>query len=419
MSDVDRARLEQLLGGERLARLRVSLRRRLEWGGGETVTLSQASDDERRALDALLGRRARSGRSLRIPLARLEAVLQRAGVATDLAAALEALDGPLVDRRRTRAAAQARWEALVAEARSRAQALDREAWLEDVVASGLLKRLAGGDPAAPARLLDDALAVLERLPAEGTTRSALAAEALGDAHALDRGRPVATLVRRALTAGWTGDGVGADEAELWGSAGVLVGGHLTSVVLALELPAAGDTATARAIAALNHAGEPIYLTLRQLLREPPAWRCAGLSVFACENPVLVAEAATHLGSDCPPLVSVLGRPRAAAWVLLDQLRRSGARLHYHGDLDWAGIAIANALVERAGVEPWRMDAPVVTSHANVPGRRLRGRPVAATWDPSLTDALEERGAALEEEQLLEPLLADLAAAPKPRGRRAR
>jgi len=89
------------------------------------------------------------------------------------------------------------------------------------------------------------LAVLERLPAEGTTRGALAAEALGHAHALDRGRSLATLVCRALSEGWTGDGVKADEAELWGSAGVLVGGHLTSVVLALERSAAGDTATPR------------------------------------------------------------------------------------------------------------------------------------------------------------------------------
>ena len=47
-------------------------------------------------------------------------------------------------------------------------------------------------------MLAAAQAVLGKLPAAGTPRSRLAAEALGDAHALDSGRPVATVVLAAL-----------------------------------------------------------------------------------------------------------------------------------------------------------------------------------------------------------------------------
>ena len=52
---------------------------------------------------------------------------------------------------------------------------------------GLLKRLAKQDPSAAIQLCRRAEAVLQRLPAKGITRSQLAADSLGDAHALDGG----------------------------------------------------------------------------------------------------------------------------------------------------------------------------------------------------------------------------------------
>ncbi|OWK21019.1 hypothetical protein AJ88_22140 [Mesorhizobium amorphae CCBAU 01583] len=59
---------------------------------------------------------------------------------------------------------------------------------------GLLKRLARQDAIAAAELCRRAEEVLRHLPAKGITRSQLAADVLGDAHALDNGRGVATLV---------------------------------------------------------------------------------------------------------------------------------------------------------------------------------------------------------------------------------
>jgi uncharacterized protein (TIGR02679 family) len=97
-------------------------------------------------------------------------------------------------------------------------------------------------PPAALQLCRRVEAVLQRLPASGITRSQLAADVLGDAHALDSGQPTATL---ALTV-WrqviartdynnddvdsepTGDGElepggGAERVrDVWAKAGVLV-----------------------------------------------------------------------------------------------------------------------------------------------------------------------------------------------------
>jgi uncharacterized protein (TIGR02679 family) len=199
---------------------------------------------------------------------------------------------------------------------------------------------------------------------------------------------------------------------LWASVGVLVGGAVTATVLCLGLPAAGAGATARSLQALGEAGEPAWLTLRQLLRHPPGWRVEGRTVFVCENPAVVAEAADALGPASAPLVCTHGRPGAAVTTLLRQLRDAGAALRYHGDFDWPGLAMGNQIITRYGAQPWRFSAP---DYAAAPaGSPLAGPPVEASWDPSLAPAMSARGHAVHEESVLPSLLTDLA--PK-RGRR--
>ncbi len=406
---VDHDRLGRLLGGPGLERLRRRLRERLLRGGGDTLTLTRASAVEREAVERLLGRPPRAGSSLRLSLAELERILQRAEVAPGLREALESLDGPIRDPAQEREEARRQWEEVVAAVHPRAAAAGLAEWLEAVARRGLVKRLAGGDPESGRDLLERSLVVLEALPWPGASRSTLAARCLGDAHALDAGQPVAALVRHALHRYWRG-GVGdddPDERTLWAHAGILIGGDITSTVLVHRLPATGDTATARALEAHSAAAEPLYLTLRQLLREPPQWDVDGRIVHVCENPAVVSEAAERLGTDCAPLVATWGRPRAAVWVLLEQLRDAGAKLLFRADFDWTGIAIANAVIQRLGARPWRMDTATLESHAAVSNRPLTGRPVAACWDDTLQDALQRRGCALHEEQLLEALLEDL------------
>ena len=79
MSDA-RDRLERLLGGAALAGLRARLRRRYELDRTQDAfILSRLSPDERRALEGLLGRRARSAGSMQLSLADLDQALARAG----------------------------------------------------------------------------------------------------------------------------------------------------------------------------------------------------------------------------------------------------------------------------------------------------------------------------------------------------
>ncbi len=405
----DGERLGRLLDRPELKRLIDALQRRLEWGiRGSVLTLTHVGAEERRALEGLLGRAPGSGRSVRVPLDALEGLLREAGVAPDLATAVAALRGPIRDRCGEQAQAAARWNAVFEQAREWAVPRSLEAWLEDLRATGLLKRLAKQDPERAASLLEDARRVIARLPGGGQTLSTLAATAVGDAHGLDAGRALATLVKRvALVLGHTIEG-GSEESdrEIWASVGVLVGGALTSTVLALNLPAVGHSTTSCALDLFRAEGEPFYLSLRQLVREPPHWHGHGMSVSVCENPAVVAEAAERLGPSSAPLVCTHGQPGAAVATLLRQLKEAGAELAYHGDFDWPGINIANGVMERFGARPWRFDAAAYRA-ARGKGKPLSGQPVAAGWDPALMPLMVSENRRVEEEQVLDALLEDL------------
>lgn len=406
---VDDSRLQRLLGGPELARLRHRLRSKLLRKGSGRLTMSQASELERVAVERLLGRAPRQGKSLSVDLGELSHALARAGVAQDLRSALEALDGPLVDAQAHREAARQRWSELLDAYHPDADRLGVSDWLEDLRRGGQLKRLAGGNEEQGKRLLDQALAVLWRLPVRGMALSTLSAECLGDAHALDAGQPVSALVRRALARHWRGGValVHPDERSTWAHAGVLQGGDITSAVLNLRLPVRGESGLDAALVHHHRLAEPGWLTLRQLLRHPPAWDVEGRDIFVCENPAVLAEAAERLGDRAAPLVATWGRPGAAVLTLLEQLEAAGAVLHYHGDFDWPGISIANALLSRFAMRPWRMAATDLEGCAHLAGKPLEGKPIDALWDPCLRATMERRGQALHEEQQIEALLADL------------
>jgi uncharacterized protein (TIGR02679 family) len=103
---------------------------------------------------------------------------------------------------------------------------------------------------------------------------------------------------------------------------------------------------------------------------------------------------------------------AAASALLGQLRSCGAALRHHGDFDWDGLAIHQALVRDAGVLPWRYDANAydrAVSDSEVPLRRLV--PGRRTVSGSLAVALARGGCLVPEELVLDGLLEDLRRSP--------
>jgi uncharacterized protein (TIGR02679 family) len=246
------------------------------------------------------------------------------------------------------------------------------------------------------------------LPAQQLTRTELSARLFGDAHALDEDQPLGRLSVQAAAA-WAGLELKSGpegRREAWEQVGVLVD-SLSAPLLVLNLRARTDSMVGQVLQLHADAGEPARLSARGLLRESPHFSRAdtGSVVFACENPSVVAAAADRLGPRSAPLLCTEGQPRTAAHWVLRALRSAGVEVRYHGDFDWPGIAIANLLLERHGVLPWRMSA---ADYRSAPaGKQLAGVPALPSWDDELRVAMEERGHAVHEEQVLEILLDDL------------
>lgn len=392
-----RERLERLLGGPGLGELRERLRRRYELGRtNDAFTLATVSAHERRALEGLLGRRARRSGSMQLSMTELNAALARAGLASSLRDALEQLDGPIRDIAGERADRAARWDAAFASCKT----APVSALVGQSAGRGLVKRLSGANPDRGQSLLEAATRVISCLPATGVPLSHLAAQVLGDSHALDEGRPAATLVLAALR----GAEIEERPRDVWAKWGVLVG-ELASPALALNLSAITETSGGRLVQKALESGEPLHLSLRMLLRAPPRWEVRGRKVFVCENAAVVAMAADRLGTRCAPLVCTDGMPSAAQRVLLGQLAAANATLLYHGDFDWPGLTIANFVMRSFKAQPWRFGSD---DYVAVSGRPLEGTLVAADWDSALAAKMEQRGCALDEEAVVEVLLHDLA-----------
>ncbi len=278
-----------------------------------------------------------------------------------------------------------------------------------------MKRLAGGDVGRGRELLDALATVVAALPAGGESLSAFAARVAGRAHALDDSTQLGTLALGAARAIARLPAQGAEESaaearrEAWAAVGILCD-ELSSTVLTLGLEGDGSL-TGRLLNCARAGGEPVWLTLRQLVRDPPAWPAATETVFVCENPAVVALAADRLGRRCAPIVCTSGQPRAATILLLRLLARAGLRLRHHGDFDWPGLTIGNLLHRRLPVEPWRFDrnAYVDAASAHPHAGPLSGPPVVAGWDPDLSDAMRANGRRIEEELVAEQLLEELVA----------
>ena len=417
-SQNERQRLHETLGNEGLTWLLDRLRKQMERGRPlrGIVKLSHATAAQRDAVDRLFGRLPSMGTSLSVDLDQLEVILRHAGLCSDLSEAVEALIGPVANRRALRADEQARWEHLFDSQRG---ALDVgwHPWLASLQSSGLLRRLSANDVNAAGRLLSQAVTVLQKLPCHGIPLAELAAVMLGDSHALDRGQPVATLVLRAITEPHAAAVVGntprarakakaAQRRDAWASVGVMLD-ELSSPVLVLNLKGDHESLTGRSLNLHSAAGEPCRLSVRQMLRHPPIFEPdnVGPVVFVCENPTVVAASAHRLGSRSVSLVCTDGQPKTATTLLLNQLASAGVRLMYHGDFDWPGIQIGNLVIQRHGAVPWRFDARSYALYRG--GRELTGSPVAASWDVELMPAMIRAGTAIHEEQVLDELLSDL------------
>jgi uncharacterized protein (TIGR02679 family) len=349
-----------------LRRLLFAARERFERNAGPNgrVLLDDLTPDEAQTLNGLLMPHPPfvPGGIARIRLPRLDAVLRESRFAVSLEEALIAVDGPLGNRRAEREAAAATRESAWARVLAHPQASRSELapWLEHA-----RRRFGAGTPERAAIVLQ-ALDVLTALPANGQPLAALAAlRAGGDAHALDRGRPLGRLTAAAL---FVLEGAppheprSADEWRgIWARFGVSCDDlSCTALTLGLRPHRLARGYVAGRLRAAARVGLPLVLTLQELRHEP--LRLAPGPLFVCENPSIVVAASATLGTRCPPLLCTEGWPTTAVATILDAAEAAGMRILVHADSDEAGAAIAARVLKRRRAEPWRVVDPRAGVH---------------------------------------------------------
>lgn len=394
-------------------RLLAAARRSMESSGGsldKSVTLASPDDDERKVIIGITGKyRDPASKKVTVSLAELDAAVREAG-AGSLADLLAAYGGtPLRNRpaERQRVAAGVAAAGRVTQASTLASQQWYAAWAGELRADGMLTRLVNSGEASR---VAQAVAVLEAMRElrEPVLLQALAAEVTGDAHALDAGRALSTLVLRALALRrGCGRPVSAeDRRDLWDAFDVIVD-DLASRVLVLGLRGKG-TGLGEWLSGAAALGVPFYVTLQQLVAMPVEF--GALEVHVCENPGVLRAAAGSLGASCRPLACTEGRPSTAFHRLAAAITASGGRLRYHGDFDWPGISIATSVMTRHDAAPWRMSAADYRRGVRADGDcvPLSGPPQPTPWDEQLAAAMTQAGCAVYEESVAAALLADLA-----------
>lgn len=411
-----------LLAGDRYGPLWRAARQRLEGNGrkltGTPLRLVDLTPEQRTAIAGLLGVSAAGSGPLSVRLAAVDDALRRGAAGIDLVGWLESLSGPLRDRRAERRAGAAGRQAAWAAAEGHPALLARPelaGWVAGLRRSGAATRRSGS-PEGGAALVVAALDVVARLPVTTTQGLAVfAASCTGDAHGLDRDRALGALVAGALAVLHPDDDDDDDHPGVaaivwrrrWARVGVVCD-DLSTSALVLNLPVVGDDIVACAIDDHRVVGEPLRLTLRQLAGSDLRFRSA--DVYVCENPTVVAHAATLLDDGCRPLVCVEGQPNSAVHEVLRRVVAAGGRLRVHGDFDWDGLRIAATTIARYGADPWRMSTADYRAAAAGARVSLPAAPAGLTtpWAPDLVAAIAETGVAVYEEQVLDTLVDDLA-----------
>lgn len=358
------------------------------------------------AVAALTGNtRLRPGR-VRLDLAQLDVTLRSSRLEMGLVEALEQVGGPLEDRRQMRKSAAAleadKWERLNVHANRVHPGLAE--WLAKMRRRGTARRVAGDKMH---QVLEQVLTVISQLPAEGLVLQRLAVR-IGSAHDLDWNQPLGGLTLSALAhlRGQQAPTSALGRRQLWAEFGVTLD-TVSATVLALNLRPASGGLAAGILRACTEAGEPASLTLGQLKLTPLTFESGHEPVLVCENPPVMEDIKTMLGVAGPPMVCVAGRFNSAAATLLRYLASSGVKLQYHGDFDYAGIAIANEVIARFGAKPLRFDTASYLHALKTPGYPPEGRRVEASWDSHLASAIADHNRAIHEEAVVEDVVSEL------------
>jgi len=373
------------------------------------VVLRVADRDQRHAVGTLLGRTL-TRESVRIDLAVLdERLRERSG----LGGLREVLTAVLGRAPRDRVAVRAQRQLAREEPLALAGSLVEAPWVPEWVAGLRRSGLLTSRPDA-AEAIRAAASVLNRLAggepgAISGSRVELGARLLGDSHALDRDRLVHQLVIRGLaaSAGIPVPNGSLERERLWAEFGVQPD-LLSRTCLTRGLRPAGDSPVAVRLRIAADAGDPVHVTQWDLRRFDSFEFMSGVRVLVCENPRVV-EAIAEQAIQGWAAVCTSGEPNLVVQAVLRRLAGAGARLSYHGDFDWPGIAIANRVIDRFGARPWRMSAADYLTAVRPDGPPLGSQqgPVTPSWDEALGAAMRSHQRAVHEESVLPGMLAGM------------
>lgn len=375
-----------------------------------TFSLANSTEEERRSYARLLRLSKPLDRpKLRYDLERIRAALSNQGIAVEWLQLLEALRGAIPPELVLNLEARRAWSNFWpwAESHVAAQSFPHACeWLNTLRKDGSLVRQSRDQCQVATDRLTVACGVLSQLPAGDEPLASVAARLCGNSHALDTNSPLASLVLKclALQRGVPVPERSEDRRKLWESFGVVCD-DVSAPVLTFNLGLIGSSWITRLISEATDACQPLYLSNRMVATAD--WSSVGYPthVFVCENPTILSLAANRLQHACPPMVCVNGEPRSTSRSLLSRLRAGGSILWYHGDFDWPGIAIASRLMSELGARPWLMSAKDYEFAISLGlTRDLSGDPLETLWDPALSQAMQSRKKAIDEEALAEAMM---------------
>ncbi len=411
MSDVDQEKVRRLLGTEPLQPLIRKLDRRLakkpEIQGH--VTLKDPPPETREAVTALLGLPPGRTGSLRVSLTRLEQTVRDSGAADSLSAAVETVLGrrpqhPAIENRKLQAEWRSAWRVIQRPDEMSTETMD---YLRQICASGVLRRATRGCIEEARVLLRSIAACMTALPRRDPQPLPIfAAEVLGDSHALDADRPIYSLLLR--TIGKT-NGLAVtsqNHRRIW-SAVNLIQDELSSTTLVLNLPVDGEGLLGSMLAQHAAAGQPCRLTFSQLRQHSLVFADPAPIIYVCENPSVLAAAASQLGKHSRPLLCIEGQPSHASAKLLTICRNANVQLEYHGDFDRPGLQITAQILHRFGAQPWRMSKLDYLRHVSRSRLTFEGAVPSTHWEPGLADTIGHHQKKLLEETVIDDLLKDL------------
>ena len=201
-----------------------------------------------------------------------------------------------------------------------------------------------------------ALCILEELGGEKIYLAVLATQVSGNPHYFDRGEVAGTLLVHALCWDMKQDypenarGLNA----MYLKKGIWLD-DISSTVTAFGLHLETENGLHPAYEGFLNEKESCVITMENLVRVKRAFG-QGKEIFIVENEMVFCHLLDKTRELPVTLLCTSGQLRTAAFVLIDMLIESGAKVYYSGDLDPEGMDIADRLWQnyKENVILWRM-----------------------------------------------------------------